>query len=202
MHGKLLYHLVPLVAARMRYAQAENPARLLISSWCSYFFKYNFHHVSGLSLCDHTYSQEVNPTSRPLPLIHQIRPMWQLPDSRFKRAPRTYNRQLPKGFRSRQYTCRYQFFCSITTRLDFGDEPEEMGDMWSCCEFPAASVVLTRELLRRSGGRGLTAVIANSGCANLLTGEEGLEDAKGMSREAGSMSVVERKMSRRRKRSW
>ncbi|KAB8290443.1 hypothetical protein EYC80_010875 [Monilinia laxa] len=54
-------------------------------------------------------------------------------------------------------------------------------------EFPAASVVVTRELLGRSGGAGIRGVVANSWCANLLTGAEGLEDSRRMSREAGRL---------------
>ncbi|KAL3421147.1 arginine biosynthesis bifunctional protein [Phlyctema vagabunda] len=54
-------------------------------------------------------------------------------------------------------------------------------------EFPAASVVVTRDLVKQSGGKGLKGVIANSWCANLLTGPEGLEDSKLMSREAGRL---------------
>lgn len=52
-------------------------------------------------------------------------------------------------------------------------------------EFPAASVVVTRDLLRKGRGKGLRGVIANSRCANLLTGDEGLEDSRKMSIEAG-----------------
>ncbi|KAH6672540.1 hypothetical protein B0J14DRAFT_655416 [Halenospora varia] len=54
-------------------------------------------------------------------------------------------------------------------------------------EFPAASVVVTRELVKKSGGRGLKGVVANSWCANLLTGKEGLEDSRTMSREAARL---------------
>ncbi|KAJ8068997.1 hypothetical protein OCU04_002676 [Sclerotinia nivalis] len=39
--------------------------------------------------------------------------------------------------------------------------------------------------MRKSKGRGLRGVVANSWCANLLTGEKGLEDSRNMSREAG-----------------
>ncbi|ESZ99592.1 arginine biosynthesis bifunctional protein [Sclerotinia borealis F-4128] len=51
-------------------------------------------------------------------------------------------------------------------------------------EFPAASVVVTRELIEKNGRMGLRGVVANSWCANLLTGEQGLEDSRKMSREA------------------
>ncbi|TGO77522.1 hypothetical protein BELL_0103g00170 [Botrytis elliptica] len=52
-------------------------------------------------------------------------------------------------------------------------------------EFPAPSVLVTRELIKKSRGRGMRGVVANSWCANLLTGEKGLEDSRKMSEEAG-----------------
>lgn len=51
-------------------------------------------------------------------------------------------------------------------------------------EFPAASITVTRELVRKSRGHGLRGVIANSWCANTLTGKAGLEDTETMSKEA------------------
>ena len=51
-------------------------------------------------------------------------------------------------------------------------------------EFPAASVTATRDLVRKTRGVGLRGVIANSWCANTLTGTAGLEDAFSMSKEA------------------
>jgi glutamate N-acetyltransferase/amino-acid N-acetyltransferase len=51
-------------------------------------------------------------------------------------------------------------------------------------EFCAASVTVTRELMRRTKGAGLRGVIANSGCANTLTGQAGLDDATAMGRGA------------------
>ncbi|KAF7935656.1 hypothetical protein EAE99_002636 [Botrytis elliptica] len=52
-------------------------------------------------------------------------------------------------------------------------------------EFPAPSVLVTRELIKKSRGRGMRGVVANSWCANLFTGEKGLEDSRKMSEEAG-----------------
>ncbi|KAJ5496536.1 Peptidase S58 DmpA/arginine biosynthesis protein ArgJ [Penicillium fimorum] len=51
-------------------------------------------------------------------------------------------------------------------------------------EFCAASVTVTRELMRRTNGARLRGVIANSGCANTLTGQAGLDDAIAMGRVA------------------
>lgn len=52
-------------------------------------------------------------------------------------------------------------------------------------EFPAASVTVSKGLLQKTQGYGLRGVVANSGCANLLTGQQGLDDAVAMSEEAG-----------------
>jgi len=51
-------------------------------------------------------------------------------------------------------------------------------------EFPAASVIVTRDIVQRTKGYGLKGVIANSWCANLLTGRVGLEDSVAMSNAA------------------
>lgn len=51
-------------------------------------------------------------------------------------------------------------------------------------EFPAASIIVTRDLVRKTKGHGLRGIIANSGCANTLTGKAGLKDAMAMSKEA------------------
>lgn len=51
-------------------------------------------------------------------------------------------------------------------------------------EFPAASIIVSRDLVRQTKGHGLRGVIANSWCANTLTGKAGLEDAVAMSKEA------------------
>jgi glutamate N-acetyltransferase/amino-acid N-acetyltransferase len=53
-------------------------------------------------------------------------------------------------------------------------------------EFAAPSITVSRELLRKTKGYGLRGVIANSRCANLLTGEVGLEDSLAMSKEASN----------------
>ena len=51
-------------------------------------------------------------------------------------------------------------------------------------EFPAASITVTRDLVQKTKGHGLRGVIANSWCANTLTGKAGIEDAIAMSRVA------------------
>ena len=56
--------------------------------------------------------------------------------------------------------------------------------MFTKNEFPAASITVTRDLVRKTKGHGLRGVMANSWCANTLTGKAGLEDAVAMSEEA------------------
>jgi glutamate N-acetyltransferase/amino-acid N-acetyltransferase len=51
-------------------------------------------------------------------------------------------------------------------------------------EFPAASVTVSRDIMRRTKGYGLRGVVANSGYGNTFTGNAGLEDAAAMSTEA------------------
>lgn len=47
-------------------------------------------------------------------------------------------------------------------------------------KFQAAPVVLSRELLQKRCGKGIRAVVVNSGCANAVTGKGGLDDAEAM----------------------
>ena len=47
-------------------------------------------------------------------------------------------------------------------------------------KFKAAPVLLSRDILSSSNGRGINAIVINSGCANSVTGEPGLADAKRM----------------------
>jgi glutamate N-acetyltransferase / amino-acid N-acetyltransferase len=43
--------------------------------------------------------------------------------------------------------------------------------------FQAAPVSVSRDVLKRTGGQGVQAVVVNSGCANAVTGKGGVEDA-------------------------
>jgi glutamate N-acetyltransferase/amino-acid N-acetyltransferase len=50
-------------------------------------------------------------------------------------------------------------------------------------KFQAAPVTVTRDMLKRRGGKGIRAVVVNSGCANAVTGRGGIEDAVKMGEE-------------------
>lgn len=52
--------------------------------------------------------------------------------------------------------------------------------------FKAAPVVVSQEVLNKNGGRA-RAVVVNSGCANAVTGKQGLEDARTMVKETDSL---------------
>ncbi|ROW09158.1 hypothetical protein VPNG_05756 [Cytospora leucostoma] len=52
-------------------------------------------------------------------------------------------------------------------------------------EFPAASITVSKDLLHSSKGHGVRGVIANSWCANTLTGVPGLQDSAAMAKAAG-----------------
>ena len=50
--------------------------------------------------------------------------------------------------------------------------------------FQAAPVSITRDMLQKLNGEGISGVVINSGCANAVTGKGGLEDAEKMGKEA------------------
>ncbi|KAK7731747.1 hypothetical protein SLS53_008691 [Cytospora paraplurivora] len=51
--------------------------------------------------------------------------------------------------------------------------------------FPAASITVSKEILQSSKGHGVRGVIANSWCANTLTGVTGLQDSSAVAEAAG-----------------
>ena len=53
--------------------------------------------------------------------------------------------------------------------------------------FKAAPVVVSRDMLAKRGGRGIRALVANSGCANAVTGRGGMEDAERMASEVDQL---------------
>lgn len=60
--------------------------------------------------------------------------------------------------------------------------------------FKAAPVVMSREMLDKRKGNGIRGLVANSGCANAVTGKGGMEDAVAMGREVDKL-VGERESS-------
>ena len=60
------------------------------------------------------------------------------------------------------------------------DRPCTAAAVFTRNRFQAAPVTLSREILKARSGKGLRAVVINSGKANAVTGKDGLEDAKKM----------------------
>lgn len=93
----------------------------------------------------------------------------------------------PKGFLvgSAHIGIKPETKCQPDLILVVSEVPSCGAAVLSQNEFHAPSITVTRELLKKTKGRGLRSVVANSWCANLLTGDEGLEDSRAMSRAAG-----------------
>ena len=48
-------------------------------------------------------------------------------------------------------------------------------------------MVVSRDMLAKRGDRGIRTLVANSGCANAVTGRGGMEDAERMAREVDQL---------------
>lgn len=88
----------------------------------------------------------------------------------------------PSGFRAAGV------YCGIKKKgLDLGlivsDAPASAAAVFTTNLAQAAPVLVSREHIARSHGHA-TAVVVNSGCANACTGDDGMRDARAMTREA------------------
>ena len=61
------------------------------------------------------------------------------------------------------------------------DPPANAAAVFTTNKFQAAPVQVSRSVLEETGGSGINSIIINSGCANAVTGNGGLEDARSMS---------------------
>lgn len=66
------------------------------------------------------------------------------------------------------------------------DVPAFGAAVFTTNKFQAAPVQVSRQILETRGGAGIRSVIINSGCANAVTGQGGLEDARAMSDAASA----------------
>jgi len=71
---------------------------------------------------------------------------------------------------------------SLDLALVASDFPASAAAVFTKNVFKAAPVLVSRNMLTKRGGTGIRALVANSGCANAVTGKGGLEDAEGMAR--------------------
>jgi len=81
----------------------------------------------------------------------------------------------PKGFRAAGVSAGIKYKDRNDVALIVADEPCAAAAVFTTNKVAAAPVLYDREIVK--GGR-IQAILANSGCANACTGEEGFEDAK------------------------
>ena len=110
-----------------------------------------------------------------------------IPGSKLKFVPTsgTY----PKGFRVSGTHVGVKPSNTKNADLAFitSDTPAFGAAVFTTNRFQAAPVQVSRKILETRGGAGIRSVIINSGCANAVTGQGGLEDAQAMSETASSM---------------
>lgn len=88
----------------------------------------------------------------------------------------------PKGFRA---ATAHAGVKESNTHFDdlaliASDQPCNATAVFTKNRFKAAPVQFDQEILRERSSKGFRGVIVNSGCANAVTGNQGLEDAKAM----------------------
>lgn len=64
--------------------------------------------------------------------------------------------------------------------------PSYAAAVFTTNKFQAAPVQVSKSMLERRGGSGVRSIIVNSGCANAVTGEGGIEDAVAMDEKASA----------------
>lgn len=94
----------------------------------------------------------------------------------------------PLGFRAAGVSCGIKASGALDLALIAADRPATAAGMFTTNKVQAAPVIVSRDHFKRSRGRAL-AIVANSGCANAVTGEAGLEVAREMAAEAGRVLV-------------
>lgn len=107
-----------------------------------------------------------------------------IPESKLKYVPNSGS--YPLGFRVGSVKAGIKPESSPQRDLVLvaSDRPSCGAAVFTKNEFPAPSVTVSREIVKRSKGHGIQGIIANSGCANLFTGQRGLVDARRMGEQA------------------
>lgn len=104
-----------------------------------------------------------------------------IPGAKLKYVPQsgTY----PKGFRVSATHVGVKAANTKNPDLAFitSDVPAFAAAVFTTNKFQAAPVQVSRSILEHRGGAGIRSIIINSGCANAVTGQGGLEDARAMS---------------------
>lgn len=86
----------------------------------------------------------------------------------------------PKGYKVGAVSSGVKKGNALDLAMLVSDRPASAAACFTTNKFKAAPVLIDRETLTLNHGTGIRAIVANSGCANSVTGEGGLEDAKKM----------------------
>jgi glutamate N-acetyltransferase/amino-acid N-acetyltransferase len=91
----------------------------------------------------------------------------------------------PRGFRAAGVPCGIKASGAPDLSLVVSDAPAAAAGVFTTNLAVAAPVLISREHLARSRGRG-RAVVINSGCANACTGPDGMEHARAMAQQTAA----------------
>lgn len=89
----------------------------------------------------------------------------------------------PRGFRAAGVACGIKARGGLDLALIASDVPASAAAVFTTNKAQAAPVLVSRDRMARSNAR-ISAIVANSGCANACTGPDGLEHADAMTRAA------------------
>jgi glutamate N-acetyltransferase/amino-acid N-acetyltransferase len=92
----------------------------------------------------------------------------------------------PRGFRAAGVSAGIKANRGLDLALLVSDRPATAVAVFTTNRAQAAPVLVSKEHLSRSGGLA-RAIVANSGCANACTGDDGVEVARGMAAEAARL---------------
>lgn len=76
---------------------------------------------------------------------------------------------------------------SLDLALITSDRPASAAAVFTKNVFKAAPVVISRDMIEKRNGRGIRALVANSGCANAVTGKGGMEDGLAMASQVDKL---------------
>ncbi len=91
----------------------------------------------------------------------------------------------PSGFKASGIACGIKASGAPDLALVVSERPAAMAAVFTTNLAKAAPILVSRDNLQRSGGRG-RAVVVNSGCANACTGTDGMDHARTMAAETAA----------------
>jgi glutamate N-acetyltransferase/amino-acid N-acetyltransferase len=116
-------------------------------------------------------------------LKHSVCRMSSSAEASFNSPPHYALEEYPKGFRCAAVYSGIKKRPTSETRdiaLITSDRPCTAAGCFTLNKFSAAPVQVSKSVLEVTGGENIYSVVMNSGCANAVTGEKGLQDAKTM----------------------